>query len=171
MPVQTLTTRAISSSVTSWRKRLWRLSSEALPSAFVAAASFFSSAGIVLYFNSAAFSRLPSRVYFSSSKWAFSRSSFTLRLPSIASFSFCHSSFIASRFAVTSASSFSSFPRRSLLASSSSLERDCFSMASCMIFRSAWSSSTGWLSISILRRLAASSTRSMALSGRKRFVM
>ena len=44
-------------------------------------------------------------------------------------------------------------------------------MVSCRIFRSARSSSVGWLSISIFSRLAASSIRSMALSGRKREVM
>ncbi len=44
-------------------------------------------------------------------------------------------------------------------------------MLSCSIRRSALSSSVGWLSISIFNRLAASSIRSMALSGRKREVM
>ncbi len=86
-------------------------------------------------------------------------------------FSFCHWSFMASRFALSSASSLSSVASRSREAGSVSLDRACFSMVSWRIFLSARSSSVGWLSISIFSRLAASSMRSMALSGRKRDVM
>jgi hypothetical protein len=44
-------------------------------------------------------------------------------------------------------------------------------MRSCVSLRSIWSISTGKLSISILILLAASSTKSMALSGRNRSAM
>ena len=49
--------------------------------------------------------------------------------------------------------------------------RACCSMSSCLMRRSTWSISMGMESISMRSRLAASSTRSMALSGRKRSEM
>ncbi len=57
------------------------------------------------------------------------------------------------------------------LASSFSLRSASRSISNCMISRSISSSSWGLESISMCSRLAASSIRSMALSGRKRSVM
>ncbi len=70
-----------------------------------------------------------------------------------------------------SASSRSSASSRALEASSVSLRRASRSISSWMRRRSSSSSSIGIESISIRSRLAASSTRSIALSGRKRSVM
>ncbi len=67
--------------------------------------------------------------------------------------------------------SFSIFFNRSLLAGSFSFLSDWRSISNCKIWRSSWSSSVGLESSSILMRDAASSTRSIALSGRKRSVM
>ena len=70
-------------------------------------------------------------------------------------------------FSFSSANSFSSFFRRSLLAGSFSFFSACRSISSCMISRSITSISVGIESSSIFRREAASSTRSTALSGKK----
>jgi hypothetical protein len=70
-----------------------------------------------------------------------------------------------------SASSFSSAARRAFDASSVSLRSASRSISSWIRRRSASSSSTGIESISIRSREAASSTRSIALSGRKRSLM
>ena len=144
IPVHELTTRATSSSVTSCRKsELRSLSESRFFCRASAAVSSFSRAGILLYFNSAAFSRLPSRVNFSTSKRHCSSSALMLRLLSMSDFSFCHWSFIASRSEEMSASSFSSFLSRSTEAASVSFASDCFSIDNCKIFRSSWSSSVG----------------------------
>ena len=70
-----------------------------------------------------------------------------------------------------SASSFSSFSSRSFDALSVSLRSASRSISSCMMRRSTSSSSAGIESISMRSRDAASSIRSMALSGRNRSVM
>ena len=61
--------------------------------------------------------------------------------------------------------------RRSRLTSSVSFISACSSICIWVSLRSARSTSSGMLSISMRRRLAASSMRSMALSGRKRSEM
>ena len=71
----------------------------------------------------------------------------------------------------SSATSASSRSRRSSVSGSVSRFMASRSMANWRILRSTSSSSTGRLSISIRSMLAASSTRSMALSGRNRSVM
>ena len=62
-------------------------------------------------------------------------------------------------------------PSRSFDALSSSRLSACRSISSCMILRSTSSISMGMLSISMRRREAASSIKSIALSGRKRSLM
>ena len=116
MPVHEETTLAMSSSLTSCRSRDARSGESSCSlelSAFWAACSSLSRFGIIEYFNSAAFSRFPSRVNFSMLNRSFSSCSLRLLILSIAPFSFCHWSFMALRFAVISASSFSSFASRS----------------------------------------------------------
>ena len=89
----------------------------------------------------------------------------------IPSFSFCQWTFMAAADFLSSPVSFSIFSRRSFETRSFSFKRACRSISSCVILRSISSNSTGMLSISILRREAASSIKSIALSGRKRSEM
>ena len=86
----------------------------------------------------------------------------------MASFSFSQWSFISSDWAWSWASSASRVARRSLEASSVSLARATCSISSWRMRRSTMSISVGIESISMRSRLAASSMRSMALSGRRR---
>ncbi len=89
----------------------------------------------------------------------------------ISAFSFCHWAVSWALFSRRSASSFSMRARRSRLAASFSFLSACRSISSCMICRSSSSISVGLESSSILRRDAASSIKSTALSGRKRSEM
>ncbi len=89
----------------------------------------------------------------------------------MAAFSACHRAFIAPLFSFSSASSCSIVSRRSTAALLFSLSSDCRSISSCRIRRSTSSISCGSESISIRSRDAASSTRSIALSGRNRSPM
>ncbi len=88
-----------------------------------------------------------------------------------ASFSRIHWARMPSRFSFISAASTATTRRRVLLALSVSFLSACSSICSCVSLRSTLSISTGIESISILILEAASSTRSMALSGRNRSVM
>ncbi len=170
MPVARLTTSAISSAPTCVRSSLlggfWPLASAA-----VAAFSLPSSSGSLPYCSSATLSSLPSRCNRVISSLTLSISSFTVAAPCAAPFS---------AFQISSRSAYS-FCSRSISCSISS-RRFCeassvsFFTASRSIFnwisrRSSLSIASGFESISILMRAAASSIRSMALSGRKRSVM
>ena len=83
----------------------------------------------------------------------------------MSAFSRCQTLFMPSTRSRSSATSLTTATRRRALASSFSLLRACSSMASAIRRRSSWSMGSGSESISIFNRLAASSTRSMALSG------
>ena len=87
------------------------------------------------------------------------------------SFSFCHSALRFDKESFASAISLRRCSRRSRLTSSVSFISACSSICIWVSLRSAKSTSSGMLSISMRRRLAASSMRSMALSGRKRSEM
>ena len=89
-------------------------------------------------------------------------------MAAMASFSDCQWATMPALRSVSSASSFSSASRRSFETVSVSLARATFSISSWRMRRSTMSISVGIESISMRSRLAASSTRSMALSGRKR---
>ena len=89
----------------------------------------------------------------------------------MAAFSRCHSAVIASRRSRSSASSRSMTSRRATPDSSDSFSSAWCSISSCMMRRWTSSISVGTESISMRRREAASSIRSMALSGRKRSAM
>jgi hypothetical protein len=93
------------------------------------------------------------------------------RIASIASFSPCQCAFIAVERSRSSASSCSIACLRATEASSFSFLSAWCSISSCWIRRSTSSISVGIESISIRRREAASSIRSIALSGRKRSAM
>ena len=86
----------------------------------------------------------------------------------MASFSACQRAVMASAVSVRLASSSSRRARRSFEASSVSLASAIRSISSWRMRRVTTSISVGMESISIRSRLAASSTRSMALSGRNR---
>ncbi len=87
------------------------------------------------------------------------------------SFSFCQRARRADAFSLRFASSSSIRSSRSLEAGSFSFFRAWRSISSWSVRRSSSSSSSGRLSIWMRMREAASSTRSMALSGRNRLVM
>jgi hypothetical protein len=89
----------------------------------------------------------------------------------MAAFSFCHCGFELADCSLRLARSFSSFLSRSREASSFSFFSALCSISNCWICRSNWSISVGMESSSMRRREAASSIRSMALSGRKRSAM
>jgi hypothetical protein len=92
-------------------------------------------------------------------------------IASIAPFSVCQRAFISEDRSRSSASSDSIASRRAFEASSVSFDSAWRSISSCWRRRSTSSISTGIESISILSRDAASSIRSIALSGRKRSAM
>ena len=130
------------------------------------ASNVFWSSESLPYLSSAALPRSPTR-----SAWAesvFTSSIFFLvswiRL--IISFSFCQWSFNDAPSSLRLARSFSIFRSLSMDALSVSFMSACFSISSCMTRRSMASISVGMESISIRRREAASSIRSIALSGR-----
>ena len=89
----------------------------------------------------------------------------------MAVFSACHWALSPDPFSARSASSASILASRSFETSSVSRATDTRSIWSCIVRRSISSIGTGIESTSIRRREAASSTRSMALSGRKRSEM
>jgi hypothetical protein len=92
-------------------------------------------------------------------------------MPWIACFSLCHCAFMPADCSRSSASSRSIASRRSAEASSVSLLKDVSSISSCITRRSTSSISVGSESISMRKPDAASSIRSIALSGRKRSAM
>ena len=89
----------------------------------------------------------------------------------ILAFSACHWAIFDELCSCSSASSRSSASLRFLEASSFSLRSDVSSISSCIARRLSSSISSGIESISMRRREAASSMRSIALSGRKRSAM
>ena len=89
----------------------------------------------------------------------------------MASFSPCQCAFISFDCSRRSASSRSIASRRAALASSFSFFSAWSSISSCWMRRSTSSISVGIESISMRSREAASSIRSIALSGRKRSAM
>ncbi len=89
----------------------------------------------------------------------------------ISSFSRCHLAFIVEACSFSSATSRSTSSLRFLDALSFSLDSACRSISSATTLRWSVSIGVGSESISIFRREAASSIRSIALSGRKRPVM
>ena len=169
MPVHAATTSAMFSSVTSsCNSRL------VCPDCFndsCISASFFSRPGIVSYRICAAWLRSPSRSAFSCSRCASSSWLLTMLAALMDAFSSCQLVFnaLVSSFSLARVSS--SLARRFLLAASFSFFNAVRSISNCMICRSSWSISVGIESSSIRSRAAASSMRSIALSGRKRSVM
>ena len=89
----------------------------------------------------------------------------------MAPFSFSHWAFLALNSSRISASSFWMSARRSWESLSVSFFRAASSISCWMIFRWITSSSVGMESISVRIMAQASSTRSMALSGRNRSVI
>ena len=169
MPVHLATMLAISSSVTV------SCTSVSPPARFSArcsaSSSCFCSAGRSEYLSRAAFS-------YSSAICAFSMSAFICSISPLMRFtsstpsrSDSQRAFIALNLSFCSASSARSFSRRSRLSWSSSFFRAISSISSCMMRRRMSSSSLGMESISVRIMAQASSTRSMALSGRKRSVI
>ena len=169
MPVHLPTMSAISFSVTV------SCTMEFSPVCFSAAASAslscFSRAGRSEYLSLAAFSYSRFACARSISPFICSIldfSSFTLSTPL---FSASQRDFMALNCSFSSASSFLSSSRRSRESWSSSFLRAISSISCCMILRRRSSSSAGMESISVRIIAQASSTRSMALSGRKRSVI
>ncbi len=164
MPVQRSTTSAICSGNTASETK-------ALPSRDSDAANLRSSSGTIPYESSPARLRLPSRLTCSSSARAFSSCSFRSRAFSSWSRSACHLADIAEERSVKTVNSFSKSANRSWLGRSLSRRNASTSICFCKISRSSASSSSGLLSTSMRKRLAASSIRSIALSGKKRSVI
>ena len=104
-------------------------------------------------------------------KRACSICSFVARIFWIASFSCCQCAFMPADCSRRLAISCSTFASRSFEGLSDSFLSASRSISSCMTRRSTVSISIGIESISMRRREAASSTRSIALSGRKRSAM
>ncbi len=102
---------------------------------------------------------------------AASASSLVLPMVMIAAFSACHWFLSRADFSRSSASSASRRASRSRETSSDSRATDTRSISSCMMRRWVSSSSAGIESISMRSFEAASSIRSMALSGRNRSAM
>ena len=161
IPVQRLTTAAISWSVTSSR-------SIAPADACAASASCFSSPGMRPYWISPAFAKSPDRCACSNSSRAPSSASLIFASPAILSFSACQRVVSAPDCSSRLANSPSSVPSRSFDAASVSRFSASRSILSCMIRRSRFSISSGLDSTSIRNRDAASSIRSIALSGKNR---
>mmetsp|Transcript_36630 Transcript_36630/g.85069 ORF Transcript_36630/g.85069 Transcript_36630/m.85069 type:complete len:265 (-) Transcript_36630:257-1051(-) len=172
MPVARATTSAISSAPTSVRSRRGLPESPALPASLAwASLSVFSSSGRRPYCSSATLLKSPLRL----------RSSICCLMRSISSLTWAEP--WAWAFSAVQISSRSSYSRWSFCSSSSiSAKRFCEpssfslrtasrSILSWIIRRSSRSIASGLESISILILAAASSIRSMALSGRKRSVM
>ena len=161
MPVHLPTIFAISSSSTVSLKRLW-------PSLACSSASLscFCSSGRRPYFSSAALFRSYSFSALSMLALVLSISSRSLRTLTIASFSLSHLAFISANCALSSESSFWVSSSLAFESWSVSFLSAASAISCCIILRDISSSSVGIESISVLMRAHASSTRSMALSGR-----
>ena len=172
MPVARATTSAISSAPTCVRSSRLLPPAVALPaSAACASASFFSRSGSLPYCSSATLLKSPVRLSFSIWKRSLSISSLRAAEPCAAAFSAVQ---ISSRSAYSRPRrtiSSSMRPMRRCEASSVSRRTASRSIFSWMMRRSSLSITSGLESISIFTFAAASSIRSMALSGRKRSVM
>ena len=166
IPVHLETTSAISSSVTDTRSRVVGRSSPAL-----ASLSCFSSSGMRPYWSSDMRCRSPARWAVSNSRRARSRASLICCEPWTMAFSAFRTSSRSEYCFSSSVMSLSSLASRSMEASSVSFLSASRSIFSCTSLRSSRSMASGLESISIRIRLAASSTRSMALSGSCRSVM
>ncbi|GBD30265.1 hypothetical protein HRbin32_01368 [bacterium HR32] len=168
IPVHLLTTSAMSSaSTSSFRSRC----GPRARSSASAASSCLASSGRVPYRRRAARSRSATRSACSSSTFVRSICSLMERIRCTICFSRSQRWRRASLSWRRRASSCSSFSNRSRDAGSVSRRSASRSISNCMIRRSISSSSAGLLSISIRSLAAASSMRSMALSGRKRSLM
>ena len=165
MPVHRATMRAISSSVTRSRRRPSLLPSSL---AFSAASSSSFSLGSLPYFSSAARFRSYSRSAFSISALSCSISPRSFCTFLIASFSFSHFALSFANSSRSRASSLRISARCSAESLSFSLVSAASSISSCMMRREISSSSVGMESISVRISAQASSTRSIALSGRNR---
>ena len=163
-PVHFATTSAMSSSSTSSLRYTPSVCSSA--SRFCSTVSCFSSSGIVPYCSSAALFKSPACRACSSSSLACSSFSLPPRIFSISSFSDCHFAFIPPDFSCKSAIRRSISSSRAFDFSSVSRLNACRSISNCKISRSSSSISCGKLSISMRILLAASSTKSIALSGK-----
>ena len=168
IPVARLTTSAISSGPTSVRSILCLV---LLVSRFAACLSCASSSGSLPYCSSETFCHKPWRV-------AVSISCFTRSIASLMCADPCTCAFSAFQISSKSANSFSSLvisssikPKRFLLPSSFSRRTASRSILSWINLRSSLSITSGLESISILMRLAASSIKSIALSGKNRSVI
>ena len=140
-------------------------------SVVLAAASSRSTAGISAFSRRPHSWKSPSR--WARSDWLLSSSSRFFSSPTLfrPDFSCSQRATSASSCSCRSALVARSRSSRSLLAASDSFSRESSSIVSRSTARCSSSISTGWESISIRSRDAASSTRSMALSGRNRAVM
>ena len=163
MPVHDDTTSAMSSAVTCSPTicLVW----PAADSASSAAAISFSTCGISPYSRREAVSRSVSRRAISA--WLRRSSSFCRSSPRRFKPARCdsHAAVRPDRVSCLSARSSRRAARRSFEASSVSADRAISSILRRSTSRCSWSISTGAESISMRRRLAASSTRSIALSG------
>ena len=168
IPVQRLTTSAMSSESTS---SLRRRPSPRARRRSSCAASRCSSSRSAPYRSRAARSRSAARSAFSISTRVSSILALVSRISPIWVFSWSHRVRSARLCSLRSAISRSIRASRSREAGSVSLRSASRSISSCMVRRSASSRGAGLLSISIRSRLAASSIRSIALSGRKRSLM
>mmetsp|Transcript_1435 Transcript_1435/g.3465 ORF Transcript_1435/g.3465 Transcript_1435/m.3465 type:complete len:267 (-) Transcript_1435:1518-2318(-) len=169
MPVHLEMISAMSASVTSSFSSLEPPSARAFcASASSAALSCLFSSNEVPYFSSAARFRSYSRSAAAISKFTRSISSFRSWTRLISRFSACHFSVISvwSFFSCDSSRSSSDSLDLAALSLGAALFRDRRSISNCSTFLSTSSSTSGLLVISILSLAAASSTRSMALSGR-----
>ncbi|MBA7665770.1 hypothetical protein ES703_73844 [subsurface metagenome] len=126
---------------------------------------------MVLYLSSAALARSPCLSATWASDLAASIFSFTSRIRAMISFSFFQWLVISSVCAFRALNSSSIFSKRCLEGLSDSFLSASLSISSWVIFLLRSSISDGRLSISIRNLLVASSTRSIALSGRKRSVI
>ena len=160
------TTSAISSKVTSCLKRLvspffWEFTRDSLFSF-----NFFCKEFKVPNSNSAALLRSKLLLAWSICNWTDSISSFMVLISSISSFSFFHWAPNSACLSLRDISSLLIFFNLSIEKSSVSLFKDNFSISNCRTFRSISSISSGLEVMTIFNLEAASSIRSIALSGR-----
>jgi hypothetical protein len=169
MPVHLATTAATSSASTSSLSIF--LSFWITASFSCSAARSCSSCTRAPNFISEALPRSPVRMACSSSWWACSILDLISRMPWMQATSFCQWAFFCFTSSFRSARVFSSFFKRSRLSLSFSFFNASRSISSWVARREISSISVGIESISMRSRLAASSIRSMALSGWKRSEM
>ena len=164
IPVQRDTISAISSSViSSFKIRLWLCNLRNFPSS---AKSFFSASGIRPYLISATFARSAFLSAISASPRKTSRSFFNCLIAPIVSFSLFQRSSRSPVFSRSSSIFFCAFLIFCLDSASDSFFKASFSISSFIISRLVCSNSSGMLSICKRRDEAASSIKSIALSGR-----